>query len=71
MSNQASKFHASNDAESIHESHVRAVERLSAALRGLRFGVVTAVVHDGVVVSIERTEKLRLPSTSAGVERER
>jgi hypothetical protein len=60
MSNEALKHHGNHESEAIHESHVRAVERLSAALRGLRFGVVTAVVHDGVVVSIERTEKLRL-----------
>ena len=62
MSNEASKSQAVISSETIHESHARAIERLSAALRGLRFGVVTAVVHDGVVVSIERTEKLRLPN---------
>lgn len=30
-----------------------------SALRGLRFGVVEAVVHDGRIVRIERTERLR------------
>ena len=42
-------------------------ERLSAAelavvqaLRGLRFGAVEAIVHEGKVVRIERREKLRL-----------
>lgn len=42
-------------------------ERLSAAeralidaLRGLRFGSVEAVVHDGRIARIERKEKLRL-----------
>jgi len=30
------------------------------ALRGLRFGSVEIVVHDGRVVQIERREKLRL-----------
>lgn len=30
------------------------------ALRGLRFGAVEAVVHEGRIVRIERTEKLRL-----------
>jgi hypothetical protein len=30
------------------------------ALRGLRFGTVTVVVHDGQIVQIERTEKTRL-----------
>jgi hypothetical protein len=31
------------------------------ALRGLRFGTVTLTVQDGVVVQVERTEKIRLP----------
>jgi len=34
--------------------------RIEAALRGLRFGTVTAVVQNGVVVQVERTEKVRL-----------
>ena len=34
--------------------------RIGEALRGLRFGTVLAVVQDGVVVQIERTEKTRL-----------
>ena len=38
----------------------QALERINAALRGLRYGTVTAVVQDGVVVQIERTEKVRL-----------
>ena len=37
-----------------------ALDRIQAALRGLRFGTVTVVIQDGVVVQIERTEKLRL-----------
>ena len=37
-----------------------ALARISAALRGLRYGTVTAVVQDGVVVQVERTEKIRL-----------
>ena len=37
-----------------------AVERINAALRGLRYGTVTAVVQDGVVVQVERTEKFRV-----------
>ena len=37
-----------------------ALTRVSAALRGLRYGTVTAVVQDGVVVQVERTEKIRL-----------
>ncbi|MBI3767099.1 MAG: DUF2292 domain-containing protein [Deltaproteobacteria bacterium] len=37
-----------------------ALGRIEAALRGLRFGTVTAVVQNGVVVQVERTEKVRL-----------
>lgn len=37
-----------------------AIEQIRDALRGLRFGVVSIVVQDGVVVQIERTEKRRL-----------
>ena len=35
------------------------LQRLSDALRGLRYGSVVAIVQDGVVVQIERTEKTR------------
>lgn len=35
-------------------------EAILRALRGLRFGNVNVVVQDGVIVQIERTEKLRL-----------
>ncbi len=35
------------------------LDRLADALRGLRFGSVVAIVQDGVVVQIERTEKTR------------
>ena len=37
-----------------------ALERIRAALSGLRYGAVTALVQDGVVVLVERTEKMRL-----------
>jgi len=37
-----------------------AIERVRDALRGLRFGTVSVIVQDGVVVQVERTEKLRL-----------
>jgi hypothetical protein len=46
---------AANDEESPD-----ALERIREALRGLRFGAVTAIVHEGVVVQVERTERLRL-----------
>jgi hypothetical protein len=34
--------------------------KILEALRGLRFGAVEIVVHDGRIVQIERKEKLRL-----------
>ena len=37
-----------------------ALERIQTALRGLRFGTVTAVVQDGIVVQVDRTEKVRI-----------
>ena len=37
-----------------------ALARIQLALRGLKFGTVTAVVQDGVVVQVERTEKIRV-----------
>ncbi len=33
---------------------------LERALQGLKFGTVTMFVQDGVIVQIERTEKVRL-----------
>ena len=44
-----------------------AITRISAALRGLRYGTVTAVVQDGVVVQVERTEKIRLDRAASRV----
>ena len=37
-----------------------ALPRIGDALRGLRYGSVLAIVQDGVIVQIERTEKTRL-----------
>ena len=37
-----------------------ALDRIQMALRGLKFGTVTAVVQDGVVVQVDRTEKIRI-----------
>lgn len=41
-----------------------ALRRIGDALHGLRFGSVLAIVQDGVVVQIERTEKTRLEKTT-------
>ena len=39
---------------------------IQEALRGLRFGHVTVVVQDGVVVQIERLEKRRVRDRQIG-----
>ena len=50
---------ANENAEPVQaEPHWRYIED---ALRGLRFGVVTIIVQDGVVIQVERTERRRLP----------
>jgi hypothetical protein len=36
------------------------LEQIRQTLIGMRYGVVSITVQDGVVVQIERTEKLRL-----------
>jgi hypothetical protein len=41
-----------------------ALPRIGDALRGLRYGSVLAIVQDGVVVQIERTEKTRLDKSA-------
>jgi hypothetical protein len=41
-----------------------ALSRIGDALRDLRYGSVLAIVQDGVVVQIERTEKTRLDKSA-------
>ena len=41
------------------------LDALRDALRTLRYGTVTVVVHDGAVVQIDRTEKLRVPRSGS------
>jgi hypothetical protein len=48
------------DDRATHDRAHDGLDRISAALRGLRYGTVTAVVQDGVVVQVERTERFRL-----------
>lgn len=36
-----------------------AIRRIGEALHGLKYGSVLAIVQDGVVVQVERTEKIR------------
>ena len=55
----ASELHREDDHSPADRAR-DALDRIFAALRGLRYGTVTAVVQDGVVVQVERTEKIRL-----------
>ena len=39
----------------------RVMDRVQEALDGLRYGEVTVVVQDGIIVQVERTDRMRLP----------
>jgi len=47
--------------------HDQAIQQIRAALRDLKFGVISVVVQDGVVIQIEKTEKYRLRRSEAPV----
>jgi len=47
-------FHPAHD-----DPDTRLAERILAALRGLRYGSVEIVVHDGRVVQFEKRERVR------------
>ena len=49
----------------------QALDEVRDALRGLRYGEVSIVVQDGVVVQIERTERRRLPRPACEVHQHR
>ena len=44
----------------------QALASIRQALVGLRYGVVSVIVQDGVVVQIERTERSRLTKNDRG-----
>jgi hypothetical protein len=41
-----------------------AIDQVRKALKGLRFGTVTLVVQDGVVIQVDRTSKSRIDYTA-------
>jgi hypothetical protein len=43
----------------------RLTDKIFRALSGIRYGSVEIIVHEGRVVQIERTEKLRLDPASS------
>ncbi|MFM2219181.1 MAG: putative small protein [Planctomycetota bacterium] len=45
------------------------LQQIRQALKGLRFGQVTIVMHDGAMVQIERTEKRRIRYTKSSSDR--
>ena len=60
MSEGLAENNAPSHVTSEQGSAAQALDRIRDALRGLRFGTVSVIVLDGVVVQVERTEKLRL-----------
>ena len=55
------QLHDGVSSEGAREARLdQALEQVRHVLDGLRYGVVSIVVQDGVVVQIERTEKHRL-----------
>lgn len=42
------------------------VAAILEAARGMRFGQITATVHDGRIVQVDRTERRRLNQESSG-----
>lgn len=47
------------DVPRLDETEFKLAERIVQALRGLRYGSVEIVVHDGRVVQFERRERVR------------
>jgi hypothetical protein len=47
-------------ASHLNSGSSEALEQVRQALIGLRFGTITIIVQDGVVIQLERTEKRRL-----------
>ena len=60
---------ANRDAESTRRPDetrkLREVQEIREALEGLQFGSITVIVQDGIVVQIDRTEKVRLVKPKA------
>ena len=57
----ATRFGSREPKMSRHALDERSLELVRVALDGLRFGEVVIAVHDGEIVQVSRTEKLRPP----------
>ena len=53
-------IHEKTQSAGVDVSPSLALEGIRQALSNLQFGTVTVVVQDGVVVQVERTEKIRV-----------
>jgi hypothetical protein len=53
----------SGDASELQSERLK--DKILRALSGIRYGSVEIIVHEGRVVQIERTEKLRLDPASS------
>lgn len=63
MSDEIRPTDATQRPEGEESREDEAVRRIVEALRGLRYGQVSIIVQDGVVIQIERTERTRLRRT--------
>jgi hypothetical protein len=55
----ATRFVMNGEGRADDDAMAIALERVRQALAGLHYGSVTVTVHDGVVVQVERSEKIR------------
>ena len=53
--------HVSDHVARQNESHDRLLALMLEALKGLKYGEVTFIVQDGVVIQVNRIEKKRVP----------
>ena len=63
MSNETPSKSSQENSANVHSSEQELqsfLDQIGGALRGLKFGNVNVIVQDGVVVQIDRTEKVRL-----------
>lgn len=60
MTPRPPREHAAEESPQQVDAQRATIERILASLKHLKFGTVTIVVQDGIVVQIERTEKVRL-----------
>jgi hypothetical protein len=57
--------HDGKDTNRVNALGEPVIAQIVQTLRGLRYGVVSIVVQDGVIVQIERTEKPRIRRSEA------